>query len=31
MEWDKEVIGVNFLYKERENERRLDSNAVVPA
>lgn len=25
MEWDKEVLGVNFLYKEKENECRLDS------
>lgn len=30
MEWHKEVLGVIFLYKQKENECGLDSNTVLP-
>lgn len=30
MQWDKEVLGVNCLYKEKQNECRLDSDTVIP-
>lgn len=30
MEWHREVLGVIFLYEQKENECGLDRNTVVP-